>query len=136
MYNGDFSSWRDASGNLIPIYDPATTRPNPNGTGFIRDAFPNNQIPRERFSHISQEVIKLATMRPDLGGVRNNFAYTPGDQINTNPWNKFSIKLDHNLSRKDRRSSVSPPPCAYLMRSAYRRDHEASAPTTPRFEGQ
>ena len=26
MYNGDFSNWRDASGNLIPIYDPATTR--------------------------------------------------------------------------------------------------------------
>ena len=51
---------------------------------------------------ISREVIQLATMRPDLGGVRNNFAYTPGDQINTNPWNKFSLKLDHNLSTKDR----------------------------------
>jgi hypothetical protein len=102
MYNGDFSAWRDASGNLIPIYDPATTRPNPNGPGFIRDPFPNNQIPTERFSRISREVIQLATMRPDLGGVRNNFAYTPGDQINTNPWNKFSLKLDHNLSTKDR----------------------------------
>jgi len=102
MYNGDFSQWRNASGQLIPIYDPATTRPNPNGPGFIRDPFPNNQIPVERFSRISREVIQLATMRPDLGGVRNNFAYTPGDQINTNPWNKFSVKLDHNLSTKDR----------------------------------
>ena len=102
MYNGDFSQWRNASGQLIPIYDPATTRPNPNGPGFIRDPFPNNQIPVERFSRISREVIQLATMRPDLAGVRNNFAYTPGDQINTNPWNKFSIKLDHNLSTKDR----------------------------------
>ena len=102
MYNGDFSQWRNASGQLIPIYDPATTRPNPNGPGFIRDPFPNNQIPVERFSRISREVIQLATMRPDLRGVRNNFAYTPGDQINTNPWNKFSIKLDHNLSTKDR----------------------------------
>jgi hypothetical protein len=27
---GDFRDWRDANGNLIPIYDPATTRPNPN----------------------------------------------------------------------------------------------------------
>src|SRR5262245_10673283 len=26
MYNGDFSKWVDASGKLIPIYDPATTR--------------------------------------------------------------------------------------------------------------
>ncbi len=41
-------------------------------------------------------------MRPDLPGVRNNFTYTPGAEINTNPWNKFSIKLDHNLSSKDR----------------------------------
>ena len=41
-------------------------------------------------------------MRPDLPGVRNNFDYTPGELINTNPWNKFSLKLDHNLSSKDR----------------------------------
>ncbi len=26
---GDFSDWTDSSGNLIPIYDPATTRANP-----------------------------------------------------------------------------------------------------------
>ena len=31
-----------------------------------------------------------------------NFVYTPGDAISTNPWNKFSIKLDHNLSINDR----------------------------------
>jgi hypothetical protein len=28
--NGDFSDWRDNNGKLIPIYDPATTRANPN----------------------------------------------------------------------------------------------------------
>jgi len=27
---GDFSDWVDQNGNLIPVYDPATTRPNPN----------------------------------------------------------------------------------------------------------
>jgi hypothetical protein len=102
MYNGDFSNWRDANFNLIPIYDPATTRVNPNGPGFVRDPFPNNQIPLSRFSQISRNVIALAAMRPDLPGVRNNFTYTPGADINTNPWNKFSIKLDHNLSSKDR----------------------------------
>ena len=47
-------------------------------------------------------MLQLATMRPDQPGVRNNFVYTPGDTINTNPWNKFSLKLDHNLSDKDR----------------------------------
>ena len=99
---GNFSQWRDANGNLIPIYDPATTRVNPNGPGFIRDPFPGNIIPLDRFSTISRNVLQLATMRPDQPGVRNNFVYTPGDTINTNPWNKFSLKLDHNLSDKDR----------------------------------
>ncbi len=36
---GDFTDWRDSDGNLIPIYDPATLRPNPNGPGFIKDQF-------------------------------------------------------------------------------------------------
>src|SRR5262249_6500185 len=26
---GDFTDWKDASGKLIPVYDPTTTRPNP-----------------------------------------------------------------------------------------------------------
>ncbi len=46
MYSGDFSKWVDASGKLIPIYDPATTRPNPNGAGSIRDPFPTTSFHR------------------------------------------------------------------------------------------
>jgi len=30
MRRGDFSEWRDSQGNLIPIFDPDTTRQNPN----------------------------------------------------------------------------------------------------------
>ena len=45
---GDFSDYRSANGNLIPIYDPLTTRPNPNGSGVIRDPFPGNIIPADR----------------------------------------------------------------------------------------
>ena len=28
---GDFTDWRDGNGNLIPIYDPATIRPDGRG---------------------------------------------------------------------------------------------------------
>ena len=35
------------------IYDPLTTRPNPNGTGFIRDPFPGNVIPADRINPIA-----------------------------------------------------------------------------------
>jgi len=36
---GDFTDWRDATGNLIPVYDPATTRRDPATGNFIRDQF-------------------------------------------------------------------------------------------------
>ena len=35
---GDFTDWRDANGNLIPIYDPATLRSDGRG-GFVKDQF-------------------------------------------------------------------------------------------------
>ncbi|MCI0337363.1 MAG: carboxypeptidase regulatory-like domain-containing protein [Acidobacteria bacterium] len=104
MYNGDFSKWVDANGRLIPIYDPATTRPNPNGSGFIRDPFPNNIIPENRFSAFSRQVMKFGqAVQPNLGAlpgtsgyVRNNYRVTSGTILN--PQTKWSLKLDHNLS--------------------------------------
>ena len=44
---GDFSQTFTANGQLIQIYDPATTRLNAAGTGFIRDPFAGNRIPAE-----------------------------------------------------------------------------------------
>ena len=47
---GDFSE-------TAAIYDPLTTRANPNGTGFIRDQFPGNQIPANRWDPIAIKMI-------------------------------------------------------------------------------
>jgi hypothetical protein len=47
---GDFSDWRDASGNLIPIYDPATIQPDGS-----KQAFPGNIIPANRISPLAQQ---------------------------------------------------------------------------------
>jgi Carboxypeptidase regulatory-like domain len=100
MYNGDFSNWKDTSGNVIPIYDPATTRPNPSGSGFIRDPFPGNRIPLDRFSTVSKNILPLATMRPNVAGPRNNFFSTTGAR--TDPWDKFDAKVDHQLTGQDK----------------------------------
>lgn len=106
MYEGDFSNWRLDNGTLIPIYDPLTTRPNPNGTGFIRDQFPGNRIPANRFSAISREVIKLATMRPNRFGAdgkplpRQN--YIPPATVIGAPWNKLSVKGDQVINANNR----------------------------------
>src|SRR5437773_7029569 len=64
--NGDFSALP------VTIYDPRTTRPNPNGTGFVRDAFPNNVIPNDRISPISQ-YFQSFLPDPTNAGLQNNY---------------------------------------------------------------
>jgi hypothetical protein len=39
----------DNNNRLLPIYDPATTRPNPSVAGSIRTPFAGNLIPANRF---------------------------------------------------------------------------------------
>ena len=110
MWSGDFSNWVDSQGRRITIYDPATTRANPNGAGFIRDPFPNNRIPAERFSTVAKQYIALAGSalvpnRPGLvpgtfGYVNNNFVSEGRSTIEKT--NKFSVKIDHTLSNRHR----------------------------------
>jgi hypothetical protein len=54
---GDFSQTRGSNGQLIVIYDPLTTRPNPAG-GFIRDPFPGNVIPANRIDPIAKAILE------------------------------------------------------------------------------
>ena len=101
MYQGDFTGWVTQAGAQIPIYDPATTQPNPNGTGSIRTPFPGNKIPASRFSQVAKNYLSIRPpeMTPNVpgSGPRNNYFRSDGGQ--TNPWNKYSVKIDHNLSR-------------------------------------
>jgi carboxypeptidase family protein/TonB-dependent receptor-like protein len=64
--NGDFSALP------VRIYDPRTTRPNPNGTGFVRDAFPGNIIPQDRLSPISRS-FQSYLPEPTSAGLQNNY---------------------------------------------------------------
>jgi hypothetical protein len=68
--NGDFSDWRDASGNLIPIYDPATTRV-VNGV-VVRDPFPGNIIPANRITPIAKQFLQYLPT-PTSDGPLNNY---------------------------------------------------------------
>ncbi|HSU69299.1 MAG TPA: TonB-dependent receptor, partial [Tepidisphaeraceae bacterium] len=104
MYQGDFSKWVDAKGALLQLYDTASTIPNPNGTGFVRTPFAGNQIPQNRFSAVSKQIIPYASAvtpnRPGLvpgtsGWVRSNYVVTGG--TTASPTNKFSAKFDQNF---------------------------------------
>lgn len=118
MYNGDFSKWVDAAGRQIPIYDPATTRPDPTSrTGFIRDVFPNNVIPKDRFDPVSLRALSAfqsggLTLTPNLPAAPGTSAYVRSNYLintgtNLEPVNKYSIKGDHIFSEKDRLSGYA-----------------------------
>jgi hypothetical protein len=108
MYEGDFRNWVNASNQLLTIYDPATTRPNPAGSGSIRTPFADNRIPASRFSAFSKQWMAFAQpVKPNRGGtpgtidyVRNNFISTGGSILD--PQNKWSLKADHSINDKHR----------------------------------
>jgi hypothetical protein len=72
---GDFRGFVNNQGRPVVIYDPATTRANPNGTGFIRDPFPNNQIPADRIHPLARRLLGLLP-EPNLPDLSGNYVVT------------------------------------------------------------
>lgn len=89
---GDFSQTRTASGGLITIYDPLTTRANPSGAGFIRTPFTGNVIPSARFDPVAVNTAKYYPV-PNL---------TPPGAINQNNWGNSATK-PLNMTQSDYR---------------------------------
>src|SRR5579875_2395286 len=97
MKNGDFSQLKDANGNLIPIFDPATTRPDGHG-GLTRDPFPGNIIPPNRISTLSKAFIPLMPTATDQTKTFNNLlGGVPSAPINNH---YFLFKIDHTFNAK------------------------------------
>jgi carboxypeptidase family protein len=99
---GDFSNTRDGLGNLIVVYDPATTRPNPSGAGFVRDPFPGNIIPANRMDPLALRLLPYMPLpnspAADPSNLNNYRAQEPFpiDQ------NQLTLRLDHTLTAKVR----------------------------------
>ncbi|HBY62940.1 MAG TPA: hypothetical protein DEH78_24215 [Solibacterales bacterium] len=86
---GDFS-------RAAPIYDPRTNRAS--GNAIVRDQFPNNRIPLDRFSSVSRNIIpQLPT--PNNTSIFNNFLSEGRGQADSNQYN---IKADHNFNDRNR----------------------------------
>ncbi len=111
---GDFSQTVDATGNLLPIYDPATTRPNPgfdpsqpvstSNLQYLRDPFPGNRIPVEHLNATARNALALypepnATVGPFN---ENNFFVNSPE---TNVANGMIAKVDHAINDRHRLSA-------------------------------
>lgn len=79
-----------------PIYDPGTTRLNPAGTGYIRDPFPGNAIPSNRWDPVAQKLLALYPA-PNLTG-KNNFFSNQKESVNND---QYIGRIDHHFSDKD-----------------------------------
>jgi hypothetical protein len=99
---GDFTQTLAANGQLIRIFDPFTTRANPAGAGFIRDAFPGNLVPAVRFDRVAVNVMKYYPAPNALGQPitnQNNYYQTGARTLNTD---NYDFRVDHNFSARQR----------------------------------
>jgi hypothetical protein len=98
---GDFSQTRATATQGISLFDPFTTRANPNGGGYVRDAFPGNVIPQSRFDAVARNVVKYwpAANQPGDSIGRNNFYNVGSARNNTDNWD---IRVDNNISERQR----------------------------------
>ena len=115
-----------------------TTRPNPNGSGSIRDAFPGNRIPAARFSTFATQLLPYgAVVTPNRGAVPGTFGYVQNNYISNSgsvlsPQDKGSVKADHVIGSNHR--------VGFLFNiTRYRQDPGAEGPPglpLPLWDGQ
>jgi Carboxypeptidase regulatory-like domain len=99
---GDFSRTTDSNGNLIVIFDPSTTRPDPTAapgtTKYIRTAFAGNVVPANQINPIATKLLSYYP-DPNQSGVgksttNNFFSNAPGKNDN----NRLDARFDHQFN--------------------------------------
>ncbi|MPY86926.1 MAG: TonB-dependent receptor plug domain-containing protein [Luteitalea sp.] len=100
MREGDFREWKDAAGNIIPIYDPATT--GIEGGAVVRDQFSCqgqlNVICPDRIDPVAQFLNNLLPP-PELSDLLNNTRAVGNPGSNQDV---YSIKGDYVFSANNR----------------------------------
>lgn len=99
---GDFSSARNAAGREVIIYDPATTRPNPSGAGFLRTAFPGNLIPASRIDPVARNVMRYFVAPNTAGNPFTGVGNWTGVGGNRVTKDSFTLRVDHHFASSNR----------------------------------
>jgi hypothetical protein len=119
--NGDFSQTFAQNGQLIRIFDPFTTRPNPSGSGFIRDQFAGNVIPRGQMDPVALNVLKYFPLPNQPGnavtGAQNYFSSGIAE-LNVD---NYDGRVDHQISNNQK----------FFVRYSYRKTNSVPATFFP-----
>lgn len=85
--------------NAGDIFDPATTRANPDLAGrYLRTPFPGKIIPASRMNAVAQNILKLYPT-PQRSGVVNNLDSVASSRDDDK---QLSFRVDHNFSERNR----------------------------------
>jgi hypothetical protein len=108
--SGNFSDLVDLSGHQIPIYDPATTEPNPNynpnepvstsNLQYLRQQFPGNAIPAGKLDPVALAVMRMYPLpNANIGPFLENNFFTTAVERST-PTGIIG-HLDHQLTDRN-----------------------------------
>lgn len=136
--NGDFSQTVDQAGNLLPIYDPAATSPNPaydptqpvstTNLQYLRSAFPGNRIPADRLAPIVQQALSLYPLpNTDIGPFFQNNYFVNAPEIDTA--DGIIAKLERQFGERHRLTSNSTISSGFLSSPKY--FPNIASPTAP-----
>jgi hypothetical protein len=111
---GDFSGTVDQAGNLLPIFDPNTTRANPEfqsnaavsreNPSYLRDPFPGNRLPVSRLDATALHALALyPAPNTNIGPFFQNNLFINSPE--TNNANGFIGRVDHAVNDRHRLST-------------------------------
>src|SRR5208337_4452371 len=135
---GDFSQTVDEAGNLLPVYDPATTSLNPaynpnlpvstSNLQYLGSTFPGNRIPAGRLAPSVQQAMALYPLPNTTIGPffqNNYFVNAPA----TDNADGIMAKLEHQFGERHRLTSTSTLSNGFLSSTKY--FPNIASPTAP-----
>jgi hypothetical protein len=135
---GHFSQTVDEAGNLLPIYDPASTSSNPaynpslsvstSNLPYLRSTFPGNRVPADRLAPNVQQALSLYPLpNTNIGPFfqNNYFVNAPA----TDNADGFIAELEHQFGGRHRLTSTSTFSSGFLSSTKY--FPNIASPTAP-----
>ncbi len=97
---GDFSQTFNANRSLQQIFDPATTRLDAATKKYLRDPFPGNRIPSNRFDPVALNIVKYmpTSNQPGQAITNTNNYYGAGSSNVVN--DKYDVRIDWARTEK------------------------------------
>jgi len=136
--SGDFSQTVDEAGNLLPIYDAATTSPNPaynpslpvstSNLQYLRSTFPGNRIRQDRLAPIVQKALSFyPPPNTDIGPFFQNNYFVNSPELDTA--DGIIAKVDRQIGERHRITSNSTLSSGFLSSPKY--FPNLASPTAP-----